>query len=241
MLVSSLRLLKGPQLDAINATLEGIGCTLSSVHDEGVNNTAAIHNHSQDLKDLTSDVVANTISLTDLRSTIADLREWAIEILAQLKTPLQPSPSFIAEDLKNLKMVVEFGVLAGDAIEDLEVQVSGLAVTSTSTPSPRIDDDREGEKNAEDPHEAEGEKEIEKEDLVITDEEDESTFIPNTTAQRIEPAQITTKAEEKLVEGDEDEEDDEPMDINDDGKNIGDDNDDNDGSFFVPNIVSVPI
>ncbi|KAI3735451.1 hypothetical protein L6452_14949 [Arctium lappa] len=74
------------------------------------------------------------------------------EILAPLQSPPQPSPSFTTEDRKTLQMVVEFGILAANAIEDLEVEVGKLKVESTYVPS-YIDDDKEGEKkvDSEDP------------------------------------------------------------------------------------------
>ncbi|KAI3669124.1 hypothetical protein L6452_40348 [Arctium lappa] len=162
----------GPKLDAINTTLEGIGYILSSIHEEGVNNTTTLQNHSQVLKDLTIvltsnadneqiydlqqamdklhlDVAANTTTITDLQSTVAGLftsvtdlfskvdvqNGLLIKILAQLKTHSQPSPSFAAENRHTLQMAIEFGVLTGVPIEDLEVQVAGLAMASTSTPS----------------------------------------------------------------------------------------------------------
>ncbi|KAI3728610.1 hypothetical protein L6452_17248 [Arctium lappa] len=87
----------------------------------------------------------------------------------------------------------------------------------TSAPSPRIDDDKEREKNveAEDPQQTEGEKDMEKEGLAITDEEDESSFIPITKAPSTKPTQIIIEAEDKSTE--DEEEDDEQLNIDDDG------------------------
>ncbi|KAI3729923.1 hypothetical protein L6452_18596 [Arctium lappa] len=153
---------------------------------------ATIHNHSQALKDLPASLTSKadneqicglqqvvdklqsyvaTTSLIDLHSTIDGLSTSVTnlsfkvdtqnglltEMLTQLKAPPQPSPSFTAED----QMILQMGEKNA---EEKSVE----------------------EKNAEDPPQAEGEKETEK-GLVINDEEDESTFIPITNAQRTEP------------------------------------------------------
>ncbi|KAI3728611.1 hypothetical protein L6452_17249 [Arctium lappa] len=105
------------------------------------------------------------------------------------------------------------------SITDLQSTVAGNWPRSspTSAPSPRIDDDKEREKNveAEDPQQTEGEKDMEKEGLAITDEEDESSFIPITKAPSTKPTQIIIEAEDKSTE--DEEEDDEQLNIDDDG------------------------
>ncbi|KAI3758233.1 hypothetical protein L6452_05786 [Arctium lappa] len=124
------------KLDAVNTTLEGIGRTLSSVHDEEVNNTAAIQNHSQALKDL-------------IASLTSKAESEQIHGLQQVMDKLQSNVTANTTSLPDLRRIV----------------VAGLVVASTSTPSPRVDEDKEGEKNVEYPSQADGEKETEKKAL----------------------------------------------------------------------------
>ncbi|KAI3681368.1 hypothetical protein L6452_36162 [Arctium lappa] len=253
-----LTYLSGPSLTTVDTNVNNLSSKVDSLSASLNNTTSAVQTTGDALKTLTATCAskADLSHIATLQAAIVKVREESKQqyddlsakidactttlqqVLDKLNAPAPvPAPSFTEDDRSALTIAVEFIHLATSDIPALEGRLTGLeaevqklATATTSSPQDLslVDNDKEGEKTAEENTDAE----------VIVEP-------PKETPSQVEGEIVADKAPPTIAEivddEEEDEDDDEDLDLEDqvdDSHQDDDDDDEEDPSLWCSSAVT---
>ncbi|KAI3678440.1 hypothetical protein L6452_37733 [Arctium lappa] len=253
-----LTYLSGPSLATVDTNVNNLSSKVDSLSASLNNTTSAVQTAGDALKTLTATCAskADLSHIATLQAAIVKVREESKQqyddlsakidactttlqqVLDKLNAPAPvPAPSFTEDDRSALTIAVEFIHLATSDIPALEGRLTGLeaevqklATATTSSPQDLslVDNDKEGEKTAEENTDAE----------VIAEP-------PKETPSQVEGEIVADKAPPTIAEivddEEEDEDDDEDLDLEDqvdDSHQDDDDDDEEDPSLWCSSAVT---
>ncbi|KAI3748888.1 hypothetical protein L6452_12301 [Arctium lappa] len=252
-----LTYLSGPSLATVDTNVNNLSSKVDSLSASLNNTTSAVQTAGDALKTLTTTCAskADISHIATLQAAIVTVREESKQqyddlsakidtctatlqqILDKLNEPAPaPAPSFTEDDRSALTIAVEFIHLATSDIPALEGRITGLEAEvqklATAIASPQdlslVDNDKEGEKTAEENTDAE----------VIAEP-------PKETPSQVEGEIVADKAPPTIAEivddEEEDEDDDEDLDLEDqvdDSHQDDDDDDEEDPSLWCSSAVT---
>ncbi|KAI3746624.1 hypothetical protein L6452_09062 [Arctium lappa] len=253
-----LTYLSGPSLATVDTNVNNLSSKVDSLSASLNNTTSAVQTAGDALKTLTATCAskADLSHIATLQAAIVKVREESKQqyddlsakidactttlqqVLDKLNAPTPvPAPSFTEDDRSALTIAVEFIHLATSDIPALEGRLTGLeaevqklATATTSSPQDLslVDNDKEGEKTAEENTDAE----------VIAEP-------PKETPSQVEGEIVADKAPPTIAEivddEEEDEDDDEDLDLEDqvdDSHQDDDDDDEEDPSLWCSSAVT---
>ncbi|KAI3692006.1 hypothetical protein L6452_31811 [Arctium lappa] len=253
-----LTYLSGPSLATVDTNVNSLSSKVDSLSASLNNTTSAVQTAGDALKTLTATCAskADLSHIATLQAAIAKVREESKQqhddlsakidactttlqqVLDKLNAPAPvAAPSFTEDDRSTLTIAVEFIHLATSDIPALEGRITGLeaevqklATATTSSPKDLslVDNDKEGEKTAEENTDAE----VCAEPLKETPSQVEGEIVADKAPPTI--AEIVDDEEE-------DEDDDEDLDLEDqvdDSHQDDDDDDEEDPSLWCSSVVT---